>query len=42
VLVSQYQAPVTGLEVHSWMDRSTADRCRTGRLKVRMIGIPTP
>ena len=43
VLVAvQYQAPITGLDVVSSSDRSTAALLVMGVLKVSMIGMPTP
>jgi len=39
---SQYQAPITGLEVVSSSDRSTAALFLIGWLNVKMIGMPTP
>jgi len=39
---SQYQAPVTGREVRSWSERSTAARFLIGWLKERITGMPTP
>ena len=41
-LLSQYQAPTTRFEVLTWSARSTAALFVIGRLKLRMIGIPTP
>ena len=42
MLLSQYQAPTTGLDDDNWMACSTAALRWTGWLKVRMIGMPTP
>jgi hypothetical protein len=39
---SQYQAPVTGREVRSWSERSTAARFLIGWLKYKITGMPTP
>ena len=41
-LPSQYQAPVTGLELLIWSDFSTAALLVTGELNVMRMGIPTP
>jgi hypothetical protein len=42
VLLIQYQAPVTGLFERTSSARSTAGLSVIGRLKVIMIGMPTP
>ena len=39
---SQYHDPVTGLELVTSSDRSTAARLLTGELNVSRIGMPTP
>jgi len=41
-LPSQYQAPVTGLELLTSSDFSTAALLVTGELNVMRMGIPTP
>ena len=41
-LLSQYHAPTTGLDEVMLSERSTAARFVIGRLKVSMIGMPTP
>ena len=41
-LPSQYHAPVTGVELVTSSDRSTAARLATGELNVIRIGMPTP
>ena len=42
MLFTQYQAPVTGLLDQICSVRSTAARSAMGRLKLIMMGMPTP